>query len=71
MTTFTQYGCGCPTADVCCDPKTWGRVAEPVDIIGTEPTDPGEPLAYRVRFADGIEATAFEDELDPTPVEAP
>lgn len=65
--TFTQYGCGCPSADVCTDPTTWGRVAEPVTVLGPADTDPECP-AFRIRFADGTEAEAFPEELTPCPI---
>ena len=67
---FTQYGCGCPSADVCTDPKTWGKVDEPVEVLGRDDDprcDPDVPV-YRIRFRDGTEADAFGDELTPEPV---
>lgn len=64
---FTQYGCGCPSADVCSDPATWGRVNEPVDVIGPDPDCDEEAQTWRIRYADGTEAHAFPDELDPPP----
>lgn len=54
---------------MCCDPKTWGNVNEPVEVLGVEPESDPEVRSYRIRYADGTEATAFVDELEPDPTD--